>query len=147
MSRGRRFAWQVALLPLLAGIAYASTDAFTLVVAAAATLGWGVSVVVALILVGLARAAERDAAKPGGVPVPETLVESADNAVTQALIATGVAVAAILAAARVLGLLPPVGPLLLAMLGWALVLVGVPSASWLGTLRRVWLPMLGRGPR
>jgi hypothetical protein len=37
-----------------------------------------------------------------------------------------------------------VGRITLALLGWALVLVGVPAVGWITTLRRVWLPMVAR---
>lgn len=143
MRRPRRLLLQIALLPLLWALATADTNLFTIVVALVAVIAWLLSGAVAAILGWLAHVAEAEAAM-GGLAVPASLAEAADNALTMFLIATGIAVAAGLGAARVLGVLPPVGPILLAFLGWALVLVGVPAISWLGTLRRVWLPMLGR---
>lgn len=75
--------------------------------------------------------------------VPATLREAADNAATTALIATGLAGAGAIALARIAGFNVFTGRPVLVLLSWALVLVAVPSISWLGTLRRVWIPMLG----
>lgn len=143
MRRTRRLTWQVLLLPLLAVLATADTQLFTVLVAAVALGSWALSVAVAGMLVWLARMAEHDA-KATGEAVPVTLLEAADNATTMVLVETGVTLAAGIATARVLGLVPTVGTITLALLGWALVLVGVPAVGWITTLRRVWLPMVAR---
>jgi hypothetical protein len=138
MTRGRRFAAQLVLLPLLWLVQSLNPIGFTLVVAGSIVIVWPVSLAVAAILVWLARQAEQ-----GPDAVSETLVEAADNAVTLALVSTGLAVAGVVSIARLVGFEIPGRPILI-LLGWALVLVGVPALSWLRTLRNVWLPMVRR---
>lgn len=143
MNRSSRLLLQVLLLPVLAVMATVDSGIFTVLVALAALASWALSVAVAGMLLWLARLAEADALLTGE-EVPVTLEEAADSAATMALVETGIMLATGLAAARVLGIMPPLSGLTLALLGWALVLVGVPAVSWLTTLRRVWLPMVAR---
>jgi len=140
MSRGPRFVGQVALLPLLWLISYDVT-LFTFVVGVALLVVWPVAIAVAWILVWLARDTERR-----GREVPATMLEAADNAVTDALEATGLAAAAMLAILNALHVIDlsailPVRPVLI-LLGWSLILHGFPPISWMRTLRSVWLPRL-----
>ncbi len=140
MKRLRRLLVQIALLPILWIVAGVSTSALTVAVAASILVAWPVSIAVAGILVWLVLHAERNRGS-----APESLVEAAENAVSLALVESGLAVAAGLSVLRMLGVEisgRPIGVLL----AWALIVLGVPSLSWLRTLRDVWIPMLNRKP-
>lgn len=146
MTRGIRFGAQLALLPLLWLLSF-DPNAFTLAVGTALLVVWPLTLAVAGILVWLVREAECRAREDPTFAVPGSMVEAAENAVTDALEATGLAVAGLLAVLNVLHVIDlsallPARPLLV-FLGWALILHGVPPVSWLRTLRRVWIPMLG----
>lgn len=134
MTRGRRLAIQVALLPVLVALAAADDRMFQLAVAIEIIIVWPISLAAAGILVWLSKSA----------PDIDSLRESADNAVTTALISTAIAAAGAVAVGRVLGVVEVPGRPVIVLLAYGLVLAGVPSIAWMGTLRRVWLPMLRR---
>lgn len=140
MTRVRRVLVQLALLPVLWVIADVSRDAFTTVVAISLLVVWPLSLAVAGILVWLVRTAEQDPEHRG---VPATLAEAAENAVSLALVETGLAAVAGIAALRLFGIVIG-GQFALVILGWSLIILGAPSLSWLRTLRDVWIPMLNR---
>lgn len=142
MTRATRLVAQLLLLPLLWVLASLDGSLYQLAVAIAIVVVWPITVAMAVVLVWLARAAERSPALEGP---PATLVEAADNAVTMALISSGLALFGVLVVLRQLGLVAALtGRPVLVLLGWALLLVCVPSLSWARTLRRVWLPMITR---
>jgi hypothetical protein len=142
MTRGRRLAGQLAVLPVLGALSMASDDAFTLAVGIEIVVVWPITVAVAIILTWIVHLAEQPDTEGIVRPAPASLIEAADDMVTVALISSGIAVAGAVAIARIVFEVQFGGRPVLVLLGWALVLVGVPALSRLGTLRHVWLPML-----
>lgn len=134
MKRAKRFLAQLALLPVLLLINAIDRGVFQALVVLSIVVIWPISVAVALILVWLSREAER---LDG--PIPESMVETTDNAVTNALQYTGLVGAVVLVYWLDRG-----GGLWFVALSWSIMLGGFSPTAWLRTLRLVWWPMIQR---
>lgn len=132
MRRGRRFVWQVLLLPVLYLLSVPDSVLFANAISVLLLVAWVLSGVIAAVLVWAAREAQSVGA----------LEEAADDAVTRFLIATGTALVAIVSlATNLLGITLPGRPFV-AVLAWVLLLNGVPAIGWAARWREYWVPLV-----
>jgi len=150
MSRGRRFAVQLILLPLLWLLASVNFSWFQVVVGASLIVSLPAALGIAGALVYLTRLADRTPDPlTGESGAPESMVREADQAVTVALILSGCILAGALAIGRaipaikaLLELAPEFARASIIGLGWALFLVLFLVWPWFRDLKDKWLPMI-----
>src|SRR5947207_5371058 len=117
MKRGRRFVAQLVILPALWFLDSLDDKLFQAVISLAILIEWPITVAVAGILIWLSRQ----------VPEIETLVEAADNALTEALRQSSLVFVAAAVILRLVGVITvPIGPIIIVLLSYAIVLGGVP---------------------
>lgn len=133
MTKGRRLAAQLLLLPALYVASLPDPRVFGIVVSAALLLPPIWTGGVAALLVYTSRQ----------IPEVETLRERADDAVTSFLQALGYAAVGVLVLASTLGIILPGRPTV-AFLAWVGLLISVPALGWARTWRTYWLPLLRR---
>lgn len=133
LTRGRRAAVELGLLPLLYVLSLPNPAAFGQAIAYVLLASPAITGTVAAILIWTSRQA----------PEFETLRERADDAVTSFFQAVGGAAVGAVAILATFGITIPGRPTL-ALLAWVMLLIAVPAIGWLTTWRSTWLPMLRR---